>query len=94
MPRKLETHTRWEDSDHRLHEEKELPATEAKQGHMGRRVLAVLLVALALTAIVWALAELWGGKPTQTTPVTTTPVTTQDQTATPKPPAQGNSQPQ
>jgi hypothetical protein len=59
MPRKLETHTHWEDSDHRPHEEKELPATEAKQGRMGRRVLAMLIVALALTAIVWALAEIW-----------------------------------
>jgi ferric-dicitrate binding protein FerR (iron transport regulator) len=90
MPRKLETHTHWEDSDHRLHEEKELPATEAKQGRMGRRVLAMLIVALALTAIVWALAEIWGGQTTQTAPVTAT----QDQTAPPKPPVQGNSQPQ
>ncbi|MGY5807326.1 hypothetical protein ACXHXG_06400 [Rhizobium sp. LEGMi198b] len=89
MPRKLETHTHWEDSDRRLHEEKELPATEAKQGHMGGRVLAVLLVALALTAVVWALVELWDSRPTQTAPETTT----QDQTTAPKPPVQGNSQP-
>jgi hypothetical protein len=89
MPRKLETHRHWEDSDRRLHEEKELPATEAKQGRMGRRVLAVLIVALALTAIVWALAEIWGRQATQTAPVTTT----QDQTTAPKPPVQGNSQP-
>ncbi|MEF0939851.1 hypothetical protein [Rhizobium sp. BR 362] len=89
MPRKLETHTHWENSDQRLHEEKELPATEAKQGHMGRRVLAVLLVALALTAIVWALVELWGRETAPTGPATTT----QDQTAAPKPPVQGNSQP-
>jgi ferric-dicitrate binding protein FerR (iron transport regulator) len=90
MPRKLETHTHWEDSDHRLHEEKELPATEAKQGRMGRRVLAVLIIALALTAIVWALAEMWSGEVTQTAPVTAT----QDRTAAPTAPVQGNSQPQ
>ncbi|MBB4567764.1 hypothetical protein [Rhizobium leucaenae] len=90
MPRKLETHTHWENSDQRLHEEKELPATEAKQGHMGRRVLAVLLVALALTAVVWALVELWGSyEASHTAPVTAT----ENQTTAPKPPVQGNSQP-
>ncbi|MDL2400200.1 hypothetical protein [Rhizobium mayense] len=89
MPQKLETHTHWEDSDQRLHEEKELPATEAKQGHMGRRVLAVLIIALALTAIVWALAELWSSyEAAHTAPLTAA----LDQTPAPSPPVQGYSQ--
>lgn len=81
MPKKLETHTHWEAADRRLHEEKELPAREAKQGRMGRRVLAILVIALVLTAIAWALADMWGSREASQTP----PMTTQDQTSTPKP---------
>jgi ABC-type uncharacterized transport system permease subunit len=67
MAEKLETHTRWENADQRLHEEKELPAIEAKQGRKGYRVLAVLIVALILAAIVWVLTDFWGR---ETTPAT------------------------
>ncbi len=66
MAQKLETHTRLEDADHRLHKEKELPAVEARQGRLGRRVLAVLVIGLVLAAIAWAFADMAGGDTGQT----------------------------
>ncbi|KAA0699125.1 hypothetical protein DTW90_06695 [Neorhizobium sp. P12A] len=55
----METHTEWEKVDNRLHSEQELPATKAKQGRTGRRVLTVLITALVLAFIVWVPVEIW-----------------------------------
>lgn len=59
MATQMEMKTRWE-NDGRHHVEKELPAVDARQGHMGRRVLTVLIAALVLAFIVWIPVELWG----------------------------------
>jgi hypothetical protein len=61
MAQSMDTHTRWERADHRMHREKELPATRAKQGRTGRRILTVLIAALVLAFIVWIPVEIWGG---------------------------------
>lgn len=37
-----------------------VPATKARQGRLGRRVLLVLVAALVLAAIAWWLAEIYG----------------------------------
>lgn len=54
------TETRWEESDNRLHEEKELTPTEARQGNWGSRILTILVVALVLAFILWIPVEIWG----------------------------------
>ena len=97
MPEKLETHTQWDDADKQLHREKQLPATEAKQGHTGRRVLTVLLVALFLAVVVWVMADVIGGG-RQGTPQASAPVPapsqTEGTTAAPKPTTTPSTQPQ
>jgi hypothetical protein len=60
MAQHMDTHTRWEKADNRLHREEEIPAVEAKQGLTGRRVLTVLIAALVLAFIVWVPVEIWG----------------------------------
>jgi hypothetical protein len=60
MAQQMDTHTRWENADNRLHREEELPATKAKQGRTGRRILTVLVAALVLAFIVWVPVEIWG----------------------------------
>jgi hypothetical protein len=40
--------------------DKIIPTNKARQGRWGRHVLAVLIAALALTAIVWAGVEFYG----------------------------------
>jgi uncharacterized protein HemX len=39
---------------------KTIPAEKARQGRNGLRVVAVLVVALALAAVVWVGLEFWG----------------------------------
>lgn len=41
-------------------DEKQIPEEEAKQGRTGGRVLMVLVAALVLAAVAWAIAELYG----------------------------------
>jgi flagellar biosynthesis/type III secretory pathway M-ring protein FliF/YscJ len=60
MVTRMETETRWEKSDNRLHSEETLPEVEAKQGRSGIRVLTVLVAALVLAFIVWIPIEIWG----------------------------------
>ena len=60
MAEQMDSRTRWEEADGRLHREKELPAVKAKQGRSGLRILGVLLVALVLAFIVWIPVEIWG----------------------------------
>ena len=52
--------TRWEKSDGKLHQEEQISPVKAKQGHTGRRILTVLVVALVLAFIVWIPVEIWG----------------------------------
>lgn len=75
MARNMETETRWEAADQRLHREQQLPAKAARQGRSGIRILMVLVVALVLAFIVWIPVELWGNHkaaPAATPPTTTT----------------------
>jgi cytochrome c-type biogenesis protein CcmH/NrfG len=60
MAQQMHTETRWENEDKKLHREEELPATKARQGRTGRRILTVLVVALILAFIVWVPVEIWG----------------------------------
>ncbi len=80
MAQHMDTHTRWEKADGRLHREDEMPATQARQGRMGRRVLRVLIAALVLAFIVWVPVEIWGNhQERQVTPQSlTTPTTSQN----------------
>lgn len=59
MATDMEMKARWE-GDGRRHIEKELPATKARQGSTGRRILTVLVSALVLAFIVWIPVEIWG----------------------------------
>ncbi|CCM73966.1 hypothetical protein [Rhizobium mesoamericanum] len=56
------TEPRWEESDGKLHAEEQISPVKARQGRMGTRILAVLIVALALAFIVWIPVEIWGKK--------------------------------
>ena len=40
--------------------EKNVPAEKARQGRSGIRVIAVLIIALALASVVWVGLEFWG----------------------------------
>ena len=37
-----------------------IPTDKARQGHWGRHVLLILIVALLLTAVVWAAVAIYG----------------------------------
>jgi hypothetical protein len=74
MAGRMETDTRWEKADNKLHREVAPPAVDAKQGRSGMRILIVLVVALVLAFIVWIPVEIWGNNKAEQ--------------AAPKPPAQ------
>lgn len=72
--------------------EKNIPATEARQGRRGTQILMVLVVGLALAGAVWLGLEFYGesidrgsteqpGATDQTAPATTQPNTSQPQTS-------------
>jgi hypothetical protein len=83
MTPSMETKTRFEQADGRLHVEDQLPALKARQGRSGRRVLTVLVAALVLAFIVWIPVEIWGSnKAEQVAPQPATQ--SQIPTATPK----------
>ncbi|MGO4565815.1 hypothetical protein AB4Z52_12265 [Rhizobium sp. 2YAF20] len=60
MAGRMETDTRWEKADNKLHREEAVPAVEAKQGRSGMRILTVLVTAFVLAFIVWIPVEIWG----------------------------------
>lgn len=52
--------SRWERSGDRPHAERRISPTRARQGNMGYRILAILVVALVLAFLVWIPVEIWG----------------------------------
>ncbi|MBB3965113.1 MULTISPECIES: hypothetical protein [Rhizobium] len=50
----------WVKTDGALHEEQQIDPVKAKQGHTGRRILTLLVVALVLAFLVWIPVEIWG----------------------------------
>lgn len=80
-------------TDDRSHAERpvELTATEARQGLLGRPVLAVLVIGLVLAMLAWAAVEFWGmsiaPRETATDPATTSSTDSTTDRATENPPA-------
>ncbi|MBO9167023.1 hypothetical protein J5275_01325 [Rhizobium sp. L245/93] len=80
----IDPKNRWQEPESSSVPEGGLPATKARQGRVGRRVLTVLVAALVLSFIVWIPVEIWGShKAEQASPATTTE--TQSPTAPAKP---------
>jgi hypothetical protein len=69
----------------------ELTPTEARQGFLGRPVLAVLVIGLVLAMLAWAAVEFWGmsiaPRETTTDPATTSSTVNDADKATETPPA-------
>ena len=70
------------DDRHDTQRRVELTPTEARQGVLGRPVLAVLVIGLMLAMVAWAAAEFWGMSIDTQTPAdtqqTTAPATEND----------------
>lgn len=60
-----------------------LPATKARQGRLGQRVLLVLAVALLLAAFAWWVAEIYGVAIEPDNPLANTPPPTTRQNPSP-----------
>ncbi len=84
---------RWQQPDGNSTLDGELPATKARQGRAGRRVLTVLVAALVLAFIVWIPVEIWGAKKAdQASPAAETQQPTAPSTSAPATPAEADAQ--